>query len=1142
MATLSAGAQQHAPRGKQSARQEAGTPSQEPPALSPPPSQIVTARPAGAQSADDEGRTLLPMKVAKSILFRQIGPAISGGRVTSVAGVPGDSFTYYVGTADGGAFRTIDGGTTWKALFQHEHVASVGDIAVDPLNPQVVWIGTGESKARNDVSFGDGVYKSTDGGAHWKHVGLNGTYQIARIVIDPHQPNTVIVAAMGSPWADDLQRGVYRTRDGGNTWEHVLSLGPGVGVSDLAIDPKNSQVLYAAAYKFRRTPWSYSDGGPEDAIYKSSDQGQTWLRLNGHGLPKDPVGRIGVAVAPSNPNIVYAVMGSNEGVVWRTNDAGEHWNLVSKDQEADARPFYFSRIAVDPKTPEHLFALSNELMESTDGGRTFKKIAKQVHVDVHTMWIDPQGSGRIMEGNDGGVILSRDNGAHWAFLHNIAIGQFYHVYANNERPYMVCGGLQDNSAWCGPSATPDQKGVLDRDWFTLNLGDGIHAVPAPDNPDLIYNSTQNGVLMVFDRATQQAHEIEPYPRSFVGGGVADLPYRFNWNAGFAVSPSDAKVLYAGGNVVFRGEDRGTSWQPISPDLTRNDKSKQQSSGGPVVKDNSGAEVYDTILTITVAPKDPNVIWVGTDDGLVHVTKDGGAHWTNISPKFTVLPEWARIESIDVSPENPGQAVIAANRHYSGDFKPYLFRTNDYGATWTSMTGDLPANVYAHVVRQDGHNPHMYFAGLENGVYVSWDDGTHWYLMGLGLPNASAYDLKIQPQENDLIVGTHGRSIWIFDDLTPLERFTPEIGKSTEHLFPIRPALRFWPWSQVEWLGDGAFYGKNPGYGATITYYVGEGIKEPGKLVITDAQGKVVRTMEGMRDLEPGEEPPDEETSITSAGTPPSAARAEKPESEEARPATPPASAQQAQQIQVKPGEDTGEKQEQAAKAPWVPVQPGMHRIYWDLRSQGPVRLEGGKEFNKGPKTGALVPPGIYTATLSIGGQTGSEKFEVVNDPRVHVSAADLEAQYAAAESVVHELSQLDIALNRIDAVRSQLSSLQLAVKGTPDEATVKSAAEQLQKQISAVQEKITSHPEAEESILRKPGVVREHLFSIRRLLEDSDQAPTKAILEQKQLVDKEYQSALQAFNNFLTSDLPAFNQQMAQRKLPGIVTGQNIEP
>jgi len=1071
-------------------------------------SMIVNARPAGPQQADQEGRTLLPMKVAKSISFRQIGPAISGGRVSAVAGVPGHNYTYYVGTADGGVFRTTNGGMTWTAEFQHEPVLSIGALAVDPVNPETVWAGTGESNVRNDVSFGDGIYKSTDGGAHWKNMGLQASMQISRIVIDPHNSNTVLVAAMGSPWKDSTERGVFRTTDGGKTWEKVLYIAPGVGVSDMAMDPVNPQVIYAATYKFRRTPWSYADGGPEDAIYKSVDEGSTWMRLSGHGLPEKPVSRIGLAVAQSAHNTVYAVMGSKEGVMWRSNDAGEHWSLVSKDQEVDVRSFYFSHVAVDPKNADHVFALSMFLMSSSDGGTHFTPIAKKLHVDNHAIWINPSGSGRIIEGNDGGVILSQDNGAHWAFVHNLAIGQFYHVTADNEFPYMVCGGLQDNSSWCGPGWSQDPKGILDRQWFDTNGGDGIYAVPAPDNNDLIYNSTQNGVLMIFDRKTQQVHDIEPYPRDFTGEGVAKLKYRWDWDAGFAVSPENPSVLYAGANVVFRSEDHGRTWKVISPDLTMNDKSKQGSSGGDVMKDNSGAEVYDAILIVTPSPKDANVLWVGTDDGLVQVTRDGGAHWTNVTSHIPDLPAWGRVESINVSATNAGEATIAVDRHFSGDMKPYVYTTSNYGQTWHSITGNLPANVYARSAMHDPKNPQMYYAGLENGLYTTWDGGAHWYLMGLGLPNVSVYDMYMQPKEDDLILATHGRSVWVFDDMTPFQQFTPEIAKAPLHLFPVRNADRFWQWSQVEAIGDGAFYGQNPGYGAMMTYYLGDAAKEPGKLVITDAKGQVVRTMEGMRKLHPGESAPDESAPTGGVAAP-------------------------------KPAEKTAEKKNEA---PWVPMQAGMHRIYWDLRSQGPVRWKSAKEFNKGPQSGALLPPGAYTATLTVDGHTQSQKFEVVNDPRSHVPLADLQAEYAFTAGLMHDVSQLDVALNRLDGMRAQAKALEVAVKDTPNEKPVADAVKTLDKEIKAVEATITSNPQAIESTIRIPDKIRENLFMLEGSAEGSDQAPTEAQLVQKQRLDPIYDAALQGFNEFLKTGVATFNKTMQQLKLTGLVGGEPLQP
>jgi photosystem II stability/assembly factor-like uncharacterized protein len=1093
------------------------------------PAPVPFAGVAGPQKANDQGRTELPMVVQKSIAFREIGPAVTGGRVSAVAGVAGNANVYYVGAADGGVFSTADGGVTWKAEFQHEPVASIGALAVDPQNPSVVWAGTGEANVRTDVSYGDGVYKSTDGGAHWKWMGLKNSFQISRIVIDPHHPDTVLVAVMGSPYSDSADRGVYRTTDGGATWKKVLYTGPSVGISDMAMDPKNPQVVFAATYRFRRTPWSYSDGGPEDAIYRSIDGGSTWQRLSGHGLPEKPVTRIGLAIAPSAPNVVYAVMGSNEGVLWRSDDGGDHWTLVSKDQEVDVRAFYFSHIAVDPKNANHVFALSNDLMESTDGGRSFHAIAKQIHGDHHAIWIDPDGSGRIINGNDGGVSLSLDNGAHWSFVHNMAIGQFYHVAPGSGMRYMLCGGLQDNSAWCGPSRTKDPSGILDRQWFALNGGDGMFAVPTADDPNIIYNSTQNDALLIFDRGAQQSRDIEPYPRDFAGGGVAHLPYRFAWDAAFAVSPANPKEIYAGGNVVFKSEDRGRTWKVISPDLTRNDKSKQGSSGGPVMKDNSGAEIYDAILAIAPAPKDPKVIWVGTDDGQVQVTRDGGANWTNVTAHIPDLPEWGRVESIDVSASNAGEALIAVNRHFSGDFSPYLYRTTDYGATWESISGNLP-HVYAHVVRQDLRNPRLYYAGLENGLYVSWDAGAHWYLFGLGLPNASVYDLALDAQDNDLIVATHGRSLWVLDDLTPFQQYKPDMGTQ---LFQPPAAERFWQWSQVEALGDGAFYGKNPPYGAALSYYVPASLKEPGKLVITDAAGHVVRTLKGTHTLEPGEAAPDNEDLPPAAGAGQRAKQV--PEQNEAKPKQ----GATATQTQEQPTEKAAEQEK---ITPWVPTQAGLQRIYWDLRADGPVRWEQGKDFEKGPKAGALVPPGKYTATLTVDGKSTSHGFEVVKDPDSHGTQADMEQSYQTVEAVLHEMSQLDVALNRMDAIDAQMKALDQAVKGAPTEKTVKAATDTLEKQMEAVKAKITSNPGAAESVLRVPDMLREHLSMLDGLLEGDDAAPTAAMLEQKKRLDVEYQAAIADYNQLLQKDVLAFNQRMASHKLTGVVAGETLQP
>jgi hypothetical protein len=655
---------------------------------------------------------------------------------------------------------------------------------------------------------------------------------------------------------------------------------------------------------------------------------------------------------------------------------------------------------------------------------------------------------------------------------------------------------------------------------------------------LIYNSTQNAVFMIFDRAAEQVHDIEPYPRDFVGGGVADFPYRFAWNAGFAVSPQNPTVLYAGGNVVFKSEDRGHTWKPISPDLTLNDKAKQQSSGGPVLKDNSGAEVYDAIIRITPSEKDSNVIWVGTDDGQVQLTRDGGATWTNVTAHIPGLPQWGRVESIDLSPENPGEALITVDRHFSGDFKPYLYRTSDYGATWQSISGDLPT-VYAHVAKRDRRNPRMYYAGLENGLYVSWDEGAHWYLFGLGLPNASVYDLELHQRDNDLVVGTHGRSVWILDDLTPFQQFTPQIGQAPVHLFPPPSALRFWPWSQVEALGDGAFYGKNPTYGAQLSYFLTREVKDPGQLVITDSQGRTVRTMKGTRELDQDEAPPaDEDIPL-----PEETQKTQRPEQQEVKPVTPATPSQTQQQVApAKTAEEEEAEPGQPKKFPWVPTKPGLQRLYWDLRADGPVRWESAKDFNKGPKSGALVPPGEYTATMTVAGQTTSQKIVVANDPRSHADPAAMETLYQTTQSVLHELSQLDLALNRMDAMEAQLKALQVVVKGAVDEKEVKTAIDAFEKQIKAVQDQITSNAGAAEAVLRAPNKIREHLIAMDGLLEGSDEAPSAAALDQRQLLEPQYQSAIQKFNEFLQTDVAAFNRAMPEHKLTGVVAGEPLQP
>ena len=561
--------------------------------------------------------------------FRAIGPATSGGRVPAVAGSDRDPALYYVGGAGGGVFKSSDGGTSFQSVWTGaSKFGAIGAIAIAPSDDKTVWVGTGETNPRNDVSYGDGVWVTHDGAKHWTHAGLDDTSTIAKILVDPKNAKRAIVAALGDPWKDSSARGVYVTNDGGRTWSKTLYVGPASGAADLAWNPKQPQTVFAAIWQFRREPWIATSGGPADGLYRSRDGGRTWAKIAGHGFPTDTLGRIGVAVAPSDPKRVYAVVQSKQGTVWRSDDGGDSWQRVSSNTLPEQRPFYFSHLAVDPRNEKRVIAVSMYLTLSKDGGRTWKHQTGAVHVDNHVLWWSADGT-RLIEGNDGGVILSRNGGDSWAFLDRIPLAQIYHVGFSDEKPYLICGGLQDNSSWCAPTTSRNGIGLINRDWFAIAGGDGMYAVPDPVDPNFIWTNTQDGVLGIYDQKARQSTDVSPYPRDVFTSATsfAESKYRFNWNAPLAFSPQDGHVAYFGGNVVFKTTDRGRHWTPISPDLTRNEKEHQRNSGGPINLDVSGAEYYDTTLALAPSPKDANLIWAGTDDGLIHLTRDGGAHWS-----------------------------------------------------------------------------------------------------------------------------------------------------------------------------------------------------------------------------------------------------------------------------------------------------------------------------------------------------------------------------------------------------------------------------------------------------------------------------------------------------------------------------------
>ena len=698
--------------------------------------------PQASAAPSPEASPTVPPAPYNRLSWRSIGPALSGGRVAVVVGSARNPKLYYLGAAGGGVWKSTDGGASWKPVFDAQHVASIGAIALDPQNDDVVWVGTGETNPRNDVIAGAGVYRSADAGKTWRSMGLRETKQISRIAIDPHDSGRVVVATMGDFFADSTARGIYRTSDGGKTWTNALYLGPASGASDLAVDPLDFNVMYAGMWHFRRLPWTFTSGGPDDGIYKSVDAGATWQRLTGNGLPAGSTGRIGLAVAPSDPKRVYALIESKDGILWRSSDAGASWTLVSHDTLADQRPFYFTHLAVDPKNAEHVYAVSEMLSESKDGGASFHEVAKDdVHVDYHSIWIAPDDPTRIIVGEDGGFALTLDR-ERWSFSENLPIGEVYHVGYDDGTPYRVCASLQDNSAFCGPSSALDPGGNSNRNWESVVGGDGVWAWPDPTDANIVWSDSEDGSLARYDRTSQRNTTVQPwFPTAAEAFDSSLGKYRFNWSSPIAFAPWDPHTVWFGGNVVFATSDRGVTWQPISPDLTRDDKAHQQPSGGPLAFDVSGAEYSDTILDIEGSTLARGEIWVGTDDGLVQITRDGGAHWRDVTPPGT--QPYGRFEIVAPSTLRDGTAYAALDRHFLGDRTPYAFVTHDFGAHWTSIATGLPADQPVRAIRPDTREPGLVYAGLENGLYLSYDGGLHWRPFGPGLPPAPVYDVRIQ---------------------------------------------------------------------------------------------------------------------------------------------------------------------------------------------------------------------------------------------------------------------------------------------------------------------------------------------------------------------------------------------------------------
>ncbi len=752
---------------------------------------------AAADESDDESAVKGPFQELK---YRSIGPA-AGGRVCRVAGIPGNPLVYFAATASGGVWRSVDGGLSWKCVTEKLPTSTFGSIAVAASDPNVVYAGSGEANIRNNVVPGNGIYKSTDGGAHWTQVWKQDG-QIGTMAVHPHNADIAFAAVLGKAFGPNGERGVYRTTDGGKTWTAVLKKDADTGASDLALDPSNPHIVFAGLWQTRRRPWELTSGGPGSRLYVSRDGGTTWKQLTEHGLPKGPWGKIGVAVAPSDSRRVYALIEADKGGLYRSDDGGETWKLATGDHGLRQRAWYYSTLTVDPRNPDVVWCPSVPMLRTIDGGKTFQPVRGFHHGDHHDVWIDPTNPRRMINGNDGGVDLSTDGGETW-HAPPLPISQFYRIGVDTRNPYHVSGTMQDLGSIAGPSNSLSYTGITLADWYSVGGGEAGYTLHDPSDPNIVYAGEYAGVITRYDHRTRQARMVGSYVDNPSGHGAADMKYRFRWPAPIAGSPHDPKVVYHAGNVLFRTSDGGQTWTAISPDLTRNDRRRQQWSGGPITGDNTTAEYYCTISAVAESPKEKGLIWVGSDDGLVHVSRDAGKSWTNVTEHLTGLPEWAAIKMIEPSPFDAGTALVVVDAHMVDDMHPYLYRTRNHGNTWALLSGPMPQDVPLHVVRHDPKQQGLLYAGTERGVAFSTDEGKTWQPLQLNLPTVPVHDM--QAKGDSLVLGTHGRSLWIFDDLTPIRSWTPAVAAKPAELLPCLPAAR--------WRYHGGFRGLARGQSA-----------------------------------------------------------------------------------------------------------------------------------------------------------------------------------------------------------------------------------------------------------------------------------------------------------------------------------------
>ena len=1048
-----------------------------------------------------------PLEVLK---WRNIGPH-RGGRVVAVAGDPKEPMVFYFGACAGGVWKTTDGGTYWQNISDgFFKTAAVGAIAVAESDPNVIYVGMGEACIRGNVSHGDGVYKSSDGGKTWTHLGLEDSRHISRIRVHPQDPDCVYVAALGHAFGPNRERGVFRSRDGGATWERVLFRSEKAGAADLSLDPTNPRILYAALWEAQRSPWNLTSGGPDSSIYKSTDSGDSWTDITGApGLPTGIKGRIGLAVSPAKADRVWALVEAADGALFRSDDGGASWLRLSEEKGLRARPWYYSHIFADPQDAETVYVLNVRAFKSLDGGRTFTQFATP-HGDNHDLWIDSHNPQRMVEGNDGGACVSFNGGASWSTIYNQPTAQFYHVAVDNQYPYRIYGTQQDNTAISVPSQS--YKGAIQwNDCYNVGSSESGYIAVRPDNPNIVYSGAVGsapgggGVLLRYDHATGQVRIITVWPEMYFGWGAKDVKYRFQWTFPIVLSPHDPKILYATGNIAFRSTDEGTNWEPISPDLTRNDITKMEPSGGPITKDTTGAEHYCTIFAFVESPHERDVFWAGTDDGLVHLSRNGGETWENVTPPD--LPEWTPINSIEHSLHDPAKAYVTASGYKLDDLNPYMYKTTDYGQSWQKITDGIPADGSTRVLREDPTRRGLLYAGTETGVFISFNDGGTWQPIQRNLPVVPIYDLIVK--NDDLVAATHGRSFWILDDLTILHQLIDQAETDSNQLYKPRNTTRLLPpLSGPRQTAPGKNYmlapgvpvtfydvqepeggttrvfldaGTNPPEGVVVTYFLAKESTDEYALNFLDSSGNVVRAFSS--------------------------------------------------------GSSEDKQQLSSAKGPSLSTKVGFHRFIWDMRCEGARSVPGDVTTESG-LAGPLVPPGHYQVQLSVSGQTLTESFDIVKDPRASATQEELESQFALLLSIREKISETHDAVNRTRSIKTQLGEWVDRVKNDIRvSGAISDAASQLTEKLSPIEEElIQTQAKAPEDRINLPTRLNAKLTALTSAVASAaDAPPPQQCHDVFNVLSSHVDKQLSALKQIEDDDVAAFNNLIQELELPGIL-------